>query len=200
MRWVSVLVALAALMSARHAHADCFDDAALYENVNPMLLRAIAWQESHNHAEATHTNNNGSVDYGVMQINSVHMPTLAQYGISISTLMQPCANVYIGAWHLRHQMNRYGNTWEAVGAYHSETPALRDQYSQRIYAILASWNQLGDSPAPLPSSFSSGTTGSIDANSTHRASHGKHSKSNSGVTIYRGDTLDTSRIHHPAVQ
>jgi soluble lytic murein transglycosylase-like protein len=54
--------------------------------------------------------------------------------------MEPCKNVYIAAWHLRHQMNKYGNTWQAVGAYHSETPALRDKYSQQIAAILRKWN------------------------------------------------------------
>ncbi|WP_028220073.1 lytic transglycosylase domain-containing protein [Paraburkholderia oxyphila] len=130
---------LAAFCASAPARADCFDEAARYQKVNPLILRAIAWQESHNTPDALHRNANGSVDYGVMQINSVHLPTLAQYGISSSTLMQPCKNVYIAAWHLRQKMNKYGNTWAAVGAYHSETPALRDQYAQQIAAILRKW-------------------------------------------------------------
>ncbi|MFD1558635.1 lytic transglycosylase domain-containing protein [Paraburkholderia silviterrae] len=130
---------LAAVCASAPARADCFDEAARYQKVNPLILRAIAWQESHNTPDALHRNANGSVDYGVMQINSVHLPTLAQYGISSSTLMQPCKNVYIAAWHLRQKMNKYGNTWAAVGAYHSETPALRDQYAQQIAAILRKW-------------------------------------------------------------
>ncbi|MFP6557435.1 lytic transglycosylase domain-containing protein [Paraburkholderia sp. B3] len=124
------------------ARADCFDAAAHYQQVNPLILRAIAWQESHNHPDAVHRNANGSTDYGVMQINSVHLPTLAQYGISQSTLMEPCKNVYIAAWHLRQQMNKYGNTWAAVGAYHSETPTQRDRYAQQIAAILRQWHFL----------------------------------------------------------
>jgi soluble lytic murein transglycosylase-like protein len=124
------------------ARADCFDEAARYQKVNPLILRAIAWQESHNTPDALHKNANGSTDYGLMQINSVHLPVLAQYGISTETLMQPCKNVYIAAWHLRQKMNKYGNTWEAVGAYHSETPALRDHYARQIIGILGSWKLL----------------------------------------------------------
>ncbi len=36
--------------------------------------------------------------------------------------MQPCVSVYVAAWRLREMTNKYGNTWAAVGAYHSETP------------------------------------------------------------------------------
>jgi soluble lytic murein transglycosylase-like protein len=136
----TVAVALAALFAASAARADCFDEAAQYQKVNSLILRAIAWQESHNRPDALHKNANGSTDYGVMQINSVHLPVLSQYGISSSTLMEPCKNVYIAAWHLRQKMNKYGNTWEAVGAYHSETPALRDKYARQIVAILQKWN------------------------------------------------------------
>jgi len=136
----AVTLVLAAASSL--AHADCFDEAAGYQKVNPLILRAIAWRESHNRGDAVHRNANGSIDYGVMQINSVHLPTLAQYGISRGTLMEPCKNVYIAAWHLRQQMNKYGNTWAAVGAYHSESPSLRDRYAQEIAGILRQWNFL----------------------------------------------------------
>ncbi|KWN14711.1 BapC protein [Burkholderia territorii] len=121
------------------AHADCYEAAAQYQQVNPLILRAIAWQESHGHADALNYNANGSIDYGLMQINSVHLPTLASYGIAKDALMEPCKNVYIAAWVLRQKMNKYGNTWAAVGAYHSETPALRDRYASAIATILARW-------------------------------------------------------------
>jgi soluble lytic murein transglycosylase-like protein len=127
---------------AMPARADCFDEAGRYQKVNPLILRAIAWQESHNRPDALHRNANGSTDYGVMQINSIHLSTLSQYGISRSTLMEPCKNVYIAAWHLRQKMNKYGNTWAAVGAYHSETPSLRNRYAQQIADILQQWNLL----------------------------------------------------------
>jgi soluble lytic murein transglycosylase-like protein len=131
-------VALAS--KSAHAATDCFSAAAAYQSVNPLILRAIAWQESHDNVSAMHKNRNGSIDYGLMQINSIHLPALAQYGISSNKLMDPCSNVYIAAWHLRRQMDKYGNSWAAVGAYHSETPALRDQYAKQIIGILRRWN------------------------------------------------------------
>jgi soluble lytic murein transglycosylase-like protein len=138
---IPYLLCSAAFASAPSlARADCFDNAAAYQHVNPLILRAIAWQESHNRPDALHKNANGSTDYGLMQINSIHLPTLSAYGISHQTLMQPCKNVYIAAWHLRRQMDKYGNTWAAVGAYHSETPSLRDKYARQIAAILVKWN------------------------------------------------------------
>jgi soluble lytic murein transglycosylase-like protein len=138
----SSVVALAGLGAAPPALANCFDDAASYQHVNPLVLRAIAWQESHNQPAARHRNANGSTDYGVMQINSIHLSELSRYGIDRDALLSPCKNIYIAAWHLRQQMLRYGNTWTAVGAYHSETPALRDQYAHQIAAILRSWKVL----------------------------------------------------------
>jgi len=132
------LAALAVCVGAlAPAHADCFDEAAAYQHVNPAVLRAIAWQESHGRADARHRNPNGSVDYGLMQINSAHLGDLRRWGIDESRLMQPCVGVYVAAWHLRRMMLKYGNTWDAVGAYHSETPALRAAYQASIRRIVA---------------------------------------------------------------
>lgn len=106
-----------------------------------MILRAIGWHESRFRADAMHRNENQSIDMGLMQINSIHLAELKRYGIDARTLQDGCASVYIGAWHLRRKIARYGNTWEAVGAYHSETPALRDRYAQSIIGILRQWQQ-----------------------------------------------------------
>ena len=119
------------------ARADCFDEAAAYQHVNPAVLRAIAWQESHGRGDALHRNANGSLDYGIMQINSIHQSELRRWGIAAEQLMQPCVSVYVAAWHLRKMMLKYGNNWDAVGAYHSETPALRDSYKEAIRRIVA---------------------------------------------------------------
>ena len=142
--------AVLATCLALPAYADCFDDAAAWHHVNADILRAIAWQESHNQPAAKHKNANGSVDYGVMQINTIHLATLKQYGIDRDTLMEPCKNVYVAAWHLRQQVNIYGNTWAAVGAYHSATPQLRDQYAGQIEQILVRWQDLPRRARPRP--------------------------------------------------
>lgn len=103
-------LAAALLCAAPLAHADCFEEAAGYQHVNPWVLRAIAWQESRGRADAIHRNNNGTIDYGKMQINSIHLRRLSSYGISRDALMQPCVSVYVAAWRLREMTNKYGNT------------------------------------------------------------------------------------------
>lgn len=118
------------------AEFDCFTAAGAYQHVSPAVLRAIAWRESHGNGSAIHRNANGSVDYGMMQINSIHLPVLARYGVSSADLMNPCANIFVAAWHLHKMMVKYGNTWTAIGAYHSETPAERDRYAHAIQAIV----------------------------------------------------------------
>ncbi|MFA0922190.1 lytic transglycosylase domain-containing protein [Xanthomonas fragariae] len=130
------LIAVALLCASPLARADCFEEAAGYQHVNPWVLRAIAWQESRGRADAIHRNNNGTIDYGKMQINSIHLRRLSSYGISSDALMQPCVSVYVAAWRLREMTNKYGNTWAAVGAYHSETPAEREKYARAIHGIL----------------------------------------------------------------
>jgi lysozyme-related protein Hpa2 len=126
------------------AEADCFTAAGAYQHVSPIVLRAIAWQESHGNAKAIHRNGNGSIDYGMMQINSVHLPALSRYGLSAADLMNPCANVFVAAWHLHKMMVKYGNTWAAIGAYHSETPAERDRYAHSIEAIVDRMSSFAD--------------------------------------------------------
>ncbi|QBG86806.1 lytic transglycosylase domain-containing protein [Xanthomonas oryzae] len=139
-----ILFAAALACAAPFARADCFEEAAGYQHVNPWVLRAIAWQESRGRADAIHRNNNGTVDYGKMQINSIHLRRLFGYGISKEALMQPCVSVYVAAWRLREMTNKYGNTWAAVGAYHSETPGERDKYAHAIHSILLRRGVIGE--------------------------------------------------------
>lgn len=121
---------------------DCISSAARYHGVNETVLRAIAWNESRMNAWALNKNSNGSYDIGALQINSVHLKELAQFGITPTALFDPCIAAYVGAWKYRQKVNTHGNTWKAVGAYHSETPALRDRYSRSIARILQSWGVL----------------------------------------------------------
>lgn len=142
---------LALFPVAAHAQqTDCFAAAASYQHVSPLVLRAIAWQESHANARAIHHNANGSTDYGMMQINSIHLPVLSRYGISASDLYVPCKNIFIAAWYLRRMTVKYGYTWTAVGAYHSETPAERDRYARSIQQIVARLQQLPQFQQPQP--------------------------------------------------
>lgn len=111
----------------------CFEQAARFHHVNPQLLRAIASHESGQRADAINTNTNGSRDIGMMQINTGWLPELAKHGIREADLYDACTNIFVGAWILAKGMKQHGNTWRAVGAYHSNNPDLNERYAWAIY-------------------------------------------------------------------
>lgn len=115
----------------------CFIDAGLRYSVSPLLLRAIARQESSFRPDAIGKNTNGTHDIGIMQINSWWLKTLRPAGIDESKLMDPCLNIHVGAWILANEIARHGLTWTAVGAYHSPTDWRRADYAVKINKHLA---------------------------------------------------------------
>ncbi|SAK63456.1 lytic transglycosylase, catalytic [Caballeronia catudaia] len=140
---LAACVLLGATLFASAARADdCFEQAGAYQGVNPLVLRAVAWRESKGDAAAINRNANGSIDIGQLQINSVHFSDLARHGIPRRALTDPCVNVFVAAWLLKQKMAKYGNTWQAIGAYHSESPKHRDAYARSIQQILVSWGEL----------------------------------------------------------
>ncbi|AEG67913.1 lytic transglycosylase domain-containing protein [Ralstonia solanacearum] len=144
LRWVHAGTALAFCLSSLAALAagDCFEQAGTYQGVNPTVLRAIVWFESKGDPRAVHRNADGSVDIGQAQINSIHFGTLAHYGVPRHALTDACVNIYVAAWLLKQKMVKHGNTWRAIGAYHSETPAQRDAYARSIQRVLVTWGEL----------------------------------------------------------
>ncbi|SAL62607.1 lytic transglycosylase, catalytic [Caballeronia peredens] len=142
-RALAVCAMLGASLAASAVHADdCFEQAGAYQGVNPLVLRAVAWRESKGDAAALNRNANGSIDVGQLQINSIHFPDLARQGIPHRALNDPCVNVFVAAWLLKQKMVKYGNTWRAIGAYHSESPKHRDAYARSIQEILVGWGEL----------------------------------------------------------
>lgn len=129
------------LIAVRPACA-CWEDAAARYNIDPALLYAIAVVESDNNPRAVSPRNaNGTYDVGVLQINTGHLPALAQFGISEGRLFDPCTNMHVGAWVLADNIARYGMTWDAVGAYNvgcrnlsrAECTERRNRYAWRVY-------------------------------------------------------------------
>ena len=135
------LLFFAVIFISGKAVADCFDVAAAYHGVNPWILRGIAHVESGFKEKARNKNRNGTWDYGMMQINSIHLPELARHGVSRLDLFDACKSVHVAAWLLRKKMDRHGNTWGAVGAYHSETPVFRDSYARRVMTAIQRWSK-----------------------------------------------------------
>ena len=128
------------------AHA-CWQDAASRYGVDAQLLYAIAQHESNLNPHAinrSHAARTGSIDIGLMQINSRWLPLLARHGLREADLLEPCLNLQVGAWILAQGFQRYGATWEAVGAYHASCSRLsapdclatRARYANAVYRRL----------------------------------------------------------------
>ena len=125
--------------------ANCYEKAGAHYAVNPWLLKAIASVESNENPQAKNINRQFrqlNEDIGMMQINSIWLPQLAKFGISRESLFEECLNIHIGAWILAQQIQTYGNTWTAVGAYHSRTPERNRWYAQKVAARLKGWGKL----------------------------------------------------------
>jgi Soluble lytic murein transglycosylase and related regulatory proteins (some contain LysM/invasin domains) len=121
------------------ARADCWQLAGARYNIEPELLQAIAIVESNGNSQAVNKNSDGSLDVGLMQINSSHFEALRKYRISQKDLLNdPCQSVMTGAWILAGQIQQFGYTWDAVGAYNAGTAntpkrrALRQRYIKKV--------------------------------------------------------------------
>lgn len=70
-------------------------------------------------------------DVGMAQINSQHAK---RYGLHPEVFLDPCINLQWAAFILRQQVNRFQDTWEAVGHYNGSRHV--HAYSWKIYHAL----------------------------------------------------------------
>lgn len=110
----------------------CIVPASTYHTVNPYVLRSILKVESGLKPDAIGKNQNGSVDIGIGQINSIHLKELAQFGIGPTHLQETCIGTYVAAWHLKKAIAARGNTWDGVASYHSRTPYFNKRYQALV--------------------------------------------------------------------
>ncbi len=134
---VSTVAADGGGIASLAAPATCWEQAARRYQVNPYLLVAIAEVESGLRPGAIGRNTNGSIDIGLMQINSLWLPELQRHGIAPRDLLDPCVSVHVGAWVLAQKMRLHGNTWTAVGAYNAGSAVLRERYARKVIEALA---------------------------------------------------------------
>ena len=158
----TVLLALSLLTAANPAAAEarenCFHSASVKYRIDPWLLVAIARVESAMRPDAHRKNDDGSEDIGLMQINSVWLPALAQHGIGRADLFNHCTSIQVAAWILANQLYRHGKSWQTVGRYHSTIPVKNAAWVARVVSRLrnehpdfAQFNRaLSPAPPPAP--------------------------------------------------
>ena len=150
---IACLAAMPALLPV-FAQDFCFEEAGSGYGLSPSLLKSIASIESGMNPAAMNRNRNGTVDLGLMQINS--------YWITASRLDREllmgdaCYNTWAGARILRGCIDRYGYTWEAVGCYNANSDGKRRSYAWKVYRQLAA-DEKGKSGAAPKGQLSAGS-------------------------------------------
>ena len=115
------IFALSLLFSC-NAFSDCFESAGKYYGIDPDYLRAISWQESRFKANAIGKNYDGSLDVGIMQINTKTLESIKREYPNLSKdrlINEPCLNIFVGAMLLKRNFNAYGKKWLSVGMYNA---------------------------------------------------------------------------------
>lgn len=123
------------------ASSACFNEAGTMFRIEPNLIKAIALVESNLKKDSIgknrdKNNNIKSLDYGLMQINQMHIPLLKKRGIikdERDLLDNPCLNIKIGTEILYKHFSRCGMTWQCLGTYNAGF-AMDNQKKRQQYA------------------------------------------------------------------
>lgn len=113
-----------------------FQKAGSYYNIPPLLLKKIAVIESAGNPNAICVNENGTKDYGLMQINSIHLRRLSAWGINEGNILNPQINIFAGSYLLSEHIKEKGFNLQAIGNYHSKTQAYKDKWLRRLIIAL----------------------------------------------------------------
>ncbi|MDO9055792.1 MAG: lytic transglycosylase domain-containing protein [Sulfuricurvum sp.] len=119
-------------------YAPYFEKAGSYYNIPPILLQNIAVIESGGNPSAIRINDNGTKDYGLMQINSIHFRQLSLWGINEGNILNPKINIYAASWLLSGHIKERGFNLQAIGNYHSKTKLHKDKWLRRLTLALKS--------------------------------------------------------------
>ena len=141
------------------ASSACFNEAGTMFRIEPNLIKAIALVESNLKKDSIgknrdKKNNIKSFDYGLMQINQMHIPMLKKRGIikdERDLLDNPCLNIKIGTEILYKHFSRCGMTWQCLGTYTAgfamDNQKKRLQYAKKIYIVYTRLNELDNRKA-----------------------------------------------------
>lgn len=84
----------------------CFEAAQKYTGIEKEILYSIAKIESNFNHRAKNVNKNGTIDYGIMQVNSYWINVFSEKGFPQSYMKSPCGNIYSAAYILKYCMEK----------------------------------------------------------------------------------------------
>lgn len=128
---VMIWVLLGAVLYAT-PYDGIFEKAGRDFGIEPTLLKRIATIESSLNPRAINQNKNGTVDIGLMQINSIHLRRLSKVGVTRQSLLDPEVNVYVASLLLSSHIRRNGYNLDAIGRYHSANPVHKTAWLKRL--------------------------------------------------------------------
>jgi soluble lytic murein transglycosylase-like protein len=112
---------------------ECINKAAVTYKLPPELIIAVLRTEN-GRKDMARPNKNGTFDYGPMQINTIWLSQIQQYGYTKDMILHnPCLNVWVGTWILAQEVAANPNFWRGVGSYHSRTQSKNVPYQYKVW-------------------------------------------------------------------
>ncbi len=114
---------------------ECATRASKVTGLPGLLIWAVKRVESGGSlvGPVTNKNDNGSVDRGLMQINSIWEPWVAKFGVAPEQLHDPCVSLLLGSVILANEVRAHGLV-EGIGRYHIGNPEGRKTAELRRWA------------------------------------------------------------------
>ncbi|MGE5590985.1 MAG: transglycosylase SLT domain-containing protein [Bacillota bacterium] len=107
-------------------------DQAHEAGLDPVMVLQLIEVESGWDADLVHRNSDGSVDRGLMQLNSGTWPWLAAHvGLKHADPLDPEDNLAMGTWYLAYLLRRYGSEEAALTAYNRGEQGLEWHIASR---------------------------------------------------------------------
>ncbi len=125
---------------------ECGLESAIKYDIPADILLAISTIENGRY-DVGYRNSNGSIDYGVMQINTIYIKELKdRYDMVVSPedlLTTSCYSFQIAALKVSdHLRNDSGSFLQRVANYHSKTPDLNRYYQTLLIKHSSDWRKV----------------------------------------------------------
>lgn len=128
---------IAQMEEVRKLDRPCLDRVIQKYQIHPMVLSVIAQTEG-GWAGAKIRNSDGTYDLGLMQINTIHLPELARYGITEKMLVNnECINIGVAAWYIRRvtigqNLTDRESFFRSIARYHNKQEPYISVYTKKL--------------------------------------------------------------------